>query len=186
LVVGVRPGKTQKGRMGSVLLDDRTGRIEVAVFAPLYEQARGLLVPDQILVVTASLSFDDYRDAWSLRAEDLRTFEQAREAQAEHLALTLDLADPQAHHQGVALVEQVRTILEPYRGGDLRVLIDYRRPGARGLLNCGEAWRVQPADALLKRLRRLLGNDSVSVCYQRGPQADAPVRPKAPRLSLVT
>ncbi len=68
LVVSVRHGKTQKGRMGSVLLDDRTGRIEVAVFSPVYDQVRTLLVPDQILVVTANLSFDDYRDAWSLRA----------------------------------------------------------------------------------------------------------------------
>jgi DNA polymerase-3 subunit alpha len=185
LVVGVRQGKTQKGRMGSVLLDDRTGRIEVAVFAPLYEQVRSLLVPDQILVVTASLSFDEYRDAWSLRAEDLRTFEQARETEAEHLALLLDLSDPQAHLQGVALVDQVRTVLEPYRGGDLRVLIDYRRPGARGRLTCGDTWRAQPADALLKRLRRLLGNDAVTVSYQRGPQQDAVPKPRAPRLSLV-
>jgi DNA polymerase III subunit alpha len=186
LVVGVRQGKTQKGRMGSVLLDDRTGRIEVAVFAPLYEQARNLLVPDQILVVTASLSFDDYRDAWALRAEDLRTFEQAREAEAEHLTLTLDLADPQSHRQGVALLDQIRSILEPYRGGGLRVLIDYRRPGAQGRLNCGDAWRVQPADALLKRLRRLLGNEAVTVSYQRGLQPEEPSRAKAPRLTLVT
>ncbi len=183
LVVAVRHGKTQKGRMGSVLLDDRTGRIEVAVFAPLYEQVRNLLVPDQILVVTAALSFDDFRDAWSLRAEDVRTFEQAREAEAEHLALTLDLSDAQAHRGGVALVEQVRAALEPHRGGDLRVLIDLRRPGARGRLACGDAWRVQPADALLKHLRRLLGNDAVLVSYQRRLQPDA--APRAPRLSLV-
>jgi len=185
LVVGVRQGKTQKGRMGSVLLDDRTGRIEVAVFAPLYDQVRSLLVPDQILVVTASLSFDDYRDAWSLRAEDLRTFEQARESEAEHLALILNLSDPQAHRQGLALVDQVRAVMEPYRGGDLRVLIDYRRPGVRGRLTCGDTWRVQPADALLKRLRRLLGNDAVQVSYQRRLAPDAVPRPKAPRLSLV-
>ena len=185
LVVGVRHGKTQRGRMGSVLLDDRTGRIEVAVFAPLYEQVRNLLVPDQILVVSASLSFDDFRDAWSLRAEELRTFEQAREAQAEHLALTLDLSDPQAHHGGVTLVNEVQALLEPYRGGGLRVLIDYRRPGARGRLACGDAWRVQPADALLKRLRRLLGNEAVSISYRRGPDWADPPRHKAPRLTLV-
>ena len=67
LVVSVRTGKTQKGRMGSVLFDDRTGRIEVAVFAPLFDQVRNLLVPDQILVATASLSFDDYRDVKGIR-----------------------------------------------------------------------------------------------------------------------
>jgi DNA polymerase III subunit alpha len=83
-------------------------------------------------------------------------------------------------------LDQIRSILEPYRGGGLRVLIDYRRPGARGRLNCGDAWRVQPADALLKRLRRLLGNEAVTVSYQRGLQPEEPSRAKAPRLTLVT
>jgi DNA polymerase-3 subunit alpha len=185
LVVAVRHGKTQRGRMGSVLLDDRTGRIEVAVFAPLYDQVRNLLVPDQILVVAASVSFDDFRDSWSLRAEDLRTFEQARETEAEHLCLRLDLAEPERERAGVALVDQVHALLEPFRGGGLRVLIDYRRPGAHGRLVCGDVWRVQPADALLKRLRRLLGNETVTVSYQRGLEQDELPGAKAPRLSLV-
>jgi DNA polymerase-3 subunit alpha len=66
------------------------------------------------------------------------------------------------------------------------VILDYRRPGARGRLICGDDWRVQPADALLKRLRRVLGPDRVSVAYDRGalPPAPASARPP-PRLSLV-
>ena len=65
LVVSVRHGKTQRGRMGSLVLDDRTGRMEVTVFSELYERVRELLVPDRILVVNGSLSFDEYRDGWS-------------------------------------------------------------------------------------------------------------------------
>ncbi|WP_295584962.1 DNA polymerase III subunit alpha [uncultured Lamprocystis sp.] len=192
LVVSVRHSKTPRGRMGSVLLDDRTGRMEVTVFSDLYEQARNLLVPDQLITVTGSLNFDDFRGAWTLRADDLRTFEQARESQADHLALTLDLADPAAHARGLALVAQVQAILEPFRGGDLRVVIDYRRPGVGGRLLCGEAWRVQPRDALLKQLRRLLGNEAVTVSYQRGtlpamtPAATTETeRPRAARLTVV-
>ncbi len=91
LVVSVRHGKTPRGRMASVLLDDRTGRLEVTVFSELYEQVRNLLVPDQLITVAGSLSFDDFRGAWTVRADDVRTFEQARESQADHLALTMDL-----------------------------------------------------------------------------------------------
>jgi DNA polymerase-3 subunit alpha len=206
LVVSVRHGKTPRGRMGSVLLDDRTGRIEVTVFSELYEQVRALLVPDQFLTVTGSLSFDDFRNDWTLRADDVRTFEQARESQADHLALTLDLtADtppsgvpqpgaphPSAAHPaatpGVDLVQQLRAILEPFRGGDLRILIDYRRPGVRARLLCGDSWRVQPRDALLKQLCRLLGHEAVAVSYQRGTLpavAAEPERPKGPRLTVV-
>jgi DNA polymerase-3 subunit alpha len=204
LVVSVRHGKTPRGRMGSVLLDDRTGRIEVTVFSELYEQVRALLVPDQLLTVTGSLSFDDFRNDWTLRAEDVRTFEQARESQADHLALTLDLipdlplpgtSHPSAAHPaampGVELVQQLRTILEPFRGGDLRILIDYRRPGVRARLLCGDAWRIQPRDALLKQLRRLLGSEGVTVSYERAALPTLPVvtaepeRPRPPRLSVV-
>ncbi len=186
LVVGVRHGKTQRGRMGSAVLDDRTGRIEITVFSELYEQARGLLVQDQMLAVSGSLNFDEFRNAWTLRADDIRTFEQARESQADHLALTLDLSDPARHGEGAALVAQIRTVLEPFRGGDLRILVDYRRPGVHGRLVCGDAWRVQPRDALLKQLRRLLGNEAVTVSYQRGAlSAPELQQQRAPRLAVV-
>ncbi len=115
----------------------------------------------------------------------MRTFEQARESEASHLALTLDLSSPAGHRKGVALADDLKAILEPYRSGDLRLLIDYRRPGSRGRLVCGDPWRVQPADALLKRLRRLLGNDAVQVAYEGKPQPAETPRPKAPRLSVV-
>ena len=59
LVVGVRHGKTQRGRMGTVTLDDRTGRMEATVFPDLYEQVRELLTPDRMLAITGTLSFAD-------------------------------------------------------------------------------------------------------------------------------
>jgi DNA polymerase-3 subunit alpha len=181
LVVAVRHGKTQRGRMGSVLLDDRTGRIEVTVFSELYEQVRDFLVPDQILRVTGSLSFDEYRDSWSLRADDVRTFEQARAANADHLRLDLDLSDPQAHADGAARLAALRGALAAFRDGDLPVRLRYRRPGALGELALGDTWRVEPSDALLKRLRQVLGRDAVAVVYAHSPLAGAPHTAQPPR-----
>jgi DNA polymerase-3 subunit alpha len=173
LVVGVRHGKTQRGRMGSVMLDDRTGRIEVTVFSELYEQVRDLLVVDRMLAVTGSLSFDEYRDNWSLRASEVRTLEQARENSADHLLLRLDLSDPAVHARGRGRVDQVRELLSDFRGGALRVQVEYECPGARGRLLLGEDWRVRPADELLRRLRHLLGQEAVTVSYE----AFVPPRP---------
>jgi DNA polymerase-3 subunit alpha len=167
LVVAVRHGKTQRGRMGSVTLDDRTGRMEVTVFSELYEQVRELLSVDRMLAIRGVLSFDDYRDSWSLRANEVRTLEQARETAADHLLLQLDLFDPGAHARGVDLVQSVREILSDFRGGGLAVHVDYRQPAGRGRLLLGEDWRVRPADDLLKRLRHLLGTGGVEVSYQR-------------------
>jgi len=168
LVVGVRHGKTQRGRMGSVILDDGTGRIEVTCFSEVYEKVRDLLVADHILVITGSLSFDEYRDGWSLRADQVRTLEQARAERADHLVLVLDLSDPSAHAQGRALVGELGTLLRTFSGTGLPVYIDYRCPGARGYLIPGNDWRVRPTDELLKRLRHLSGPEAVRVAYERG------------------
>ena len=167
LVVEVRHNKTQRGRMGSVTLDDRTGRVEVTVFSELYEKVRELLVPDQILAINGVLSFDEYRDRWSVRASEVSTLEEARAKKADHLALVLDLRDPRRHAEGRERVAALVEAMTPYRGPGLPVLMTYRRPGADGLLMLGSGWRVAPSEALLKRLRSLLGRDGVLVEYAR-------------------
>ncbi|WP_425485110.1 OB-fold nucleic acid binding domain-containing protein [Allochromatium humboldtianum] len=191
LVVGVRHGKTQRGRMGSVVLDDRTGRIEATVFSELYEQARHLLVADQILSITGALNFDEFRDAWSLRADSVRTFEEARATAADHLLLTLDLSDPAVHARGLERVEELRAVLLAHRDTaretSVPIRLIYRRPGAVGELMLGSAWRVRPADALLKQLRQLLGAESVRVSYERPvQQAPMPDLQPPPRLRAVS
>ncbi|MCU0833598.1 MAG: DNA polymerase III subunit alpha [Chromatiaceae bacterium] len=186
LVVAVRQGKSNRGRMASVILDDRTGRIEATCFAELYEQVRELLVIDRILVVTGTLSFDEYRDSWSLRATEVQTLEQARAAAADHLDLMLDLSDAVRHRDGDERVEALRAVLAAFRGGGLPVHLDYRRPGARGRMILGPEWRVPPAEELLKRLRHLLGPDAVRVAYERAlPTSPGDEAGRVPRLSLV-
>ena len=163
LVVSVRHSKNARGRMGSVVLDDCTGRLEVAVFSELYEQVRELLETDRILAIRGVLNFDDFRDRWALRAQSVRTLEQAREAEADHLLLTLDGTDAAAVGDRV---DALRETLAAYRGS-LAVHILYRCPGASGRLVLGEAWRVRPEEVLLKRLRQLPGLTGVQVSYQR-------------------
>jgi len=178
LVVGVRHGKTQRGRMGSVVLDDSTGRIEATCFSEVYQEVRDLLTADNILVVSGALSYDDYRDSWSLRAEQVRTLEQARADLAHHLALVVDLSDPDAHARGQTLIGELRTILRTFTGTGLPVCVHYHRPDARGRLLMGKDWRVRPTDELLKRLRQLLGPEAVRVSYERidfeGTMPDGP------------
>jgi DNA polymerase-3 subunit alpha len=187
LVVSVRHGKTSRGRMGSVVLDDRTGRIEVTVFNEVYEQVRDLLAPDRILVATGAFTYDDYRDNWSLRADRVRTLEDARAELASSLELTLDLVTPEAQGRVPEIDEALAAVLSAYRGGPLLVQVHYIGPGARGRLRLGPAWRVQPRDELLKRLRQVLGPDAVEVVYgvpAADPRPREAQRP-APRLALV-
>ena len=167
LVVSVRHGKTQRGRMASLVLDDRTGRIEVTVFSELYEQFRDLLAVDRILVIGGTLNFDEFRDAWSFRASEVQTLEQAREGGADHLFLRLALGTVKRHKQGLELVRQLVEMLGSCRGGRLAVHLEYRSPAAQGRFVLGEDWRVKPTDDLIKRLRQLLGQEAVQVAYVR-------------------
>ena len=167
LVVSVRHGKTQRGRMASLVLDDRTGRIEVTVFSELYEQFRDLLAVDRILVIGGILNFDEFRDAWSFRASEVQTLEQAREGAADHLFLRLVLSSARRHKKGLDLVQQLGEMLGPCRGGRLAVHLEYRSPAAQGRFVLGEDWRVKPTDDLIKRLRALLGPEAVQVAYAR-------------------
>ncbi len=165
LVIESRHRNTQRGRMGSVVLDDRTGRMEVAVFNEQYEEFRDLLGVDRVLVVSGALVYDEYRDALSLRADGIFELEQARERYAERLALKLDL--PRLGLRPGEAVEKLQSILEPFRGGNCSLSLQYCRKDASGVLRFGEQWRVRPTDELLKRLRAMLGADAVAVVYGR-------------------
>jgi len=122
---------------------------------------------DRILVIGGTLNFDEFRDAWSFRASDVQTLEQAREASADHLHLQLDLSSASRHRGGTGVVQQLREIMQVYRGGRLPIQLDYRSPQGKARLQIADEWRVQPTAELLKRLRHLLGQEAVHVAYAR-------------------
>jgi DNA polymerase-3 subunit alpha len=178
--------KGARGRMASLTLDDRTGRIEVTCFNDVFEEHRELLQPDAILVITGNLRADDYTGGVGLIARGVQTLEQARAARAEHLLLRLDLSDPSGHAAGLERAQQLHELLAPYRGDGIPLRLHYRRPGCEGRLRCGDGWRVAPADALLKRLGLLLGHDAVQVVYERERVVAAPPPVVGrPRLAVV-
>ncbi len=167
LALAVTQRQTRRGRMGSLLLDDRSGRIEVTLFSEAYEACRELLVTDKILVVAGSLNYDEYRGGLSIRADQVLEFEQAREAQARVIQLCAD-------HQWIrekglsdtAFVQELERILAAYRGGPCTIRLRYRRRDAVASLELGAEWRVTPSDALLRRLEHLFGVEGVKVVYR--------------------
>jgi DNA polymerase III subunit alpha len=189
LVHQLQVRKTARGRMASLTLDDRTGRIEVTCFTDVYESVRELLQPDAILVISGNLRADEFTGGVALVARSVKTLEQARAERAEHLLLTLDLADAAAHAAGLAQVEHLLRLLQPFRGDGTPLRLCYRRPGCEGRLRCADTWRVNPTDALLKRLALLLGEDGVQVVYERERVVMAPPPPPVasgrPQLAVV-
>lgn len=161
LLLGVRTLRSKRGdTMAFLTLDDRTARIEVSLFADDYQQQRDKLVKDEILLIEASVTLDEYNSSLKARAKSLSSLDEARTRLARQLELDL---------RGDALPNdfdrQLADLLTPYRGDGCPVLIHYRDDGVTGRIHLGSAWRVRPTDQLLERLRGQFGIDRVSIGY---------------------
>ncbi len=163
LVVAMRVMNTRRGdKMAFVTLDDRSGRIEMAVFSDVYESSRELLAKDKLVVVAGEVSVDDYSGGYKMSAKHIYDINQAREQYARCLLISVDTA-----RAGNGFVPELRGVLQPFREGRCQIEIDYQGPGARARLALGEDWAVQPTDELLHRLRHLAGEQAIRVIYPR-------------------
>jgi DNA polymerase-3 subunit alpha len=185
LVHEVRQIKSKKGdAMAAVTLDDRSGRIEATLFPDIYQQYRGLLQEDNILVMEGNVSLDDFNGASKLKVTVRRVMrmEEARREYARSLSLSL-----QAHQLQVESLAALEAMLGSFRlapeatsGCNIVVHIEVpgekhgdkhgARPGekhgVKGTLALGRDWRVQPDDELLSRLRDRFGHNAVALHYQ--------------------
>src|SRR5690625_5810541 len=83
--------RTKRGdNMAFITLDDRTGRIEVAVFSDSYNEARDLLLKDSLLVVTGQVSHDDYSGTLKMRADNIQLLADIRQERARELCLSVN------------------------------------------------------------------------------------------------
>lgn len=161
LVVGLRVMKTKRGdTMAFVTLDDRSGRIECAVFADTYHEYRDKLVKDGMLVIEGQVNFDDYSGGLKMRADKVRSLADARIDLARGLIINV-----QSERLAANFPKQLADMLGPYREGRCMVKLNYQRNDAKGRLLFGQSWRVRPQDELLENLREVCGRDNVSLEY---------------------
>jgi DNA polymerase-3 subunit alpha len=165
LVVELRTKQNKNGkRMGFATLDDRTGRLEVAVFSEAFDKFREYLVKDTLLVAEGNLSWDDFAGQLRLSADNLMSMEQARVAFAKRLTLYRGATGSEEYTPSL-WAEKLQQTLSPFRGGHCPVFIEYQTPGAQGLIQFGELWQIRPEETLLGQLRSLLGDESVILQY---------------------
>ncbi len=166
MVVAVNRRNTQRGTMASVLLDDKTGRIEATLFSEVFERYRDEVANDRVLVVEGSLVHDEYRGGLGIRADRVSGLETLRLARA--VCIELQLREYWLRENGMTPIEAVSTLkslLEPAVGGSCEVRLRYRRQDAEVLLRLGADWRVKPTDGFLRQAHRLLGADGVTIRF---------------------
>ncbi|GAA6166504.1 DNA polymerase III subunit alpha [Sessilibacter corallicola] len=161
LVVATRTMKTKRGdNMAFVAIDDRSGRIEVAIFADVFKESQELLGKDELLVIEGQVSHDDYSGNLKMRADKVLSLSQARMDRASALKLRLESEALPAN-----FADQLKENLRPYCSGQCPVFIEYRRPGAKANLRLGNDWRIAPEDELVNSLVQVLGKKNVELIY---------------------
>lgn len=160
LIVAQRVMRNKKGdKMAFITLDDRSGRIEVSLFAEAFNEAHGLLQTDTLVVVEGEASHDDFSGGLKFRARRVMGMAEARTALAHSLRLRLkhDQLDPQR-------INWLKQQLKAFPGKCL-VSLSYTGQQASAELELSQEFSVQPDDQLLQSLRDQFGQDNVFLHY---------------------
>jgi DNA polymerase-3 subunit alpha len=191
LLHSMRTVKSKTGTRAIMVLDDRSGRFEITLFAKEYEKYRDMVQLDQVLVVECTVRVDGYDDTMRGRGKRVMTLTEARNKFVHRLAVNLAEGSLQS-----GFCEHLANILAPYRpllmparpisvpSADIKasalsnggaaeaankdgcpVVIQYERSGSRGCIMLGQEWAVSPSDDLIQKLRREYGKDKIVLDY---------------------
>ena len=173
--------------MGFITLDDRSGRIEVAVFADTYTQYKDKLMKDALLIVEGQVSQDDYSGGIKMRADSVVSLTDARQQQLRAISLHW-----LSQSLGTDFEKKLLHIIEPYRlhidenygrdshnnypssgrviasnddtkGCDL--LIHYQRVDAKVVLRLPKTYRILVVDEVILQLKEAFGVKNIVLKY---------------------
>ncbi|SIS78010.1 DNA polymerase III, alpha subunit [Thalassolituus maritimus] len=160
LVVDMRVMKNKRGdNMCFVTLDDRSGRMEVALFSDVYEQVREVVAKDKVLVVEAQISHDDYSGGLKATGRNAMEISQARLTYANSVRVSVD-----GEVNPDTFCQRLTRLLQPLENG-CPVVLDYRNEVASCDIRLDDRWRINPTDELLQELRYEFGEASVELVF---------------------
>jgi DNA polymerase III subunit alpha len=149
----------------TLILDDRSARLEVSLYEEVFQQHRDIIVKDAILIIDGTLRFDDFIEAWRLQAKSLMDIDRARERFARRLWLRWP-----EEFDGPLGLNRFEQVLKPYLRGPCGVSVAVKREDYSGKVNLSDAWSVRPTRELLDRLSTLVGREGWYLVY--GPRND--------------
>ena len=161
LVIGVRVLVNKKGRRwGIVTLDDKSARVDARFFPDDFEKYEELLQPDKVLVVSGSVSFDDFSDGHTITVRQAMDTIMAREKHLKRIAIGLD-----QHWCTPENIEQLKQLMQNYGNGTCPMSIHYQQQEAEVVLDVGAMWYLVPHDQLLHELKQMFGQKRVEMVF---------------------
>ena len=152
--------KNKRGdNMCFVTLDDRSGRVEVALFSDVYEQVREVVAKDRVLVVEALVSHDDYSGGLKATGRAAMEISQARLTFAKALRIRVD-----GERSEDEFCNDLKRLLQRMENG-CPVVLDFHNSVARCDIQLDDSWRINPSDEQLQELRYAYGDDAVELLF---------------------
>ncbi len=158
----------KRGGRTSLVLDDRSGRIEVTLYDEVREQHRELIVRDGLVLVEGAVRFDEFIDGWRLAARRIQDLQRVRELNARCIVLDW----PDDAHPGDGRLDRLADVLSRWPG-DCRLMVRRRAAGMTGRLALGARSGVQPCRDAIEALEQLVGHARLRVVHAPAVGADA-------------
>ena len=159
-VTTLRVQTSRRGKMAFVTLDDGKGRVEVMVYNETFDASRALLREDQLVImeirVTQRMTEDGESQGLRIIAENVFDLAAIRKRYAKGIRIACN---------GNASADRLAEILQPFRPGNTPITVRYANERIGGELELPDAWRVNPDDTLIERLREWLAPENVQVVY---------------------
>ncbi len=159
LVLGVRIIVNKKGkRWALITLDDKTGRLDVRIYADLFEQYEDILMADNLLWVRGQVSFDDYSGNNTMTATEVMTLLDARTRYVDRISLSI-----RTQYLIPDKIKDIQHIIKAYTGGSCPLRLNIEHEDVAVAIDASSNWYVKPEDDLLAKLKHLIGDDAVSL-----------------------
>jgi DNA polymerase III subunit alpha len=155
IVHGFRVQQSRRGRMGILLLDDASARVEVVLYNEVFEAHRALIQEDALVIIEGR-AVEDQFSGMRITADRLLDLAAARARYARGLSIAMN---------GEANAQKLAALIAAHAGGTCPVRVSYRNAEASCDFDLGEARRVKLEDGLLKSLNEWLSPENVAVVY---------------------
>jgi len=167
VVASSRGQMTRRGMMRIVEIDDGSAKLEITVFAELWDQHRHAIKVDDPLIVCAKIENDEFSGGYRGAASEILTLGNARARFSLGLRLKLTKAES-TDAAAPAVTAKLKALLEPWRDARLGcpLMLRLHRAGAECDIALPEGWRVRPEEDLIAALTEHFSPDAVEVMYR--------------------
>ena len=155
----VRQGR--RGRFAFATLDDGSAKIEVSIWADVFEKYRNLLKKGHVLIVEGMIDKDDYSDSvkYKMIAERILTFDQARYEYIKNIKIEIE----DNIHDTQSIINSLKEIANSNEGTS--ILISYKGNSAKADIALPSNFSIKLDDSSIKSLVKRFGAYNVEFVY---------------------